>query len=566
MSGIDWLVLALTLSSIVIYGIYKSRNQKDIESYFLANKQLPWYHVCLSVMATQASAVTFLSAPGQAYTDGMRFVQFYFGLPLAMVVLCVTFVPVFQKLKVFTAYEFLEKRFDHKTRALTAFLFLLSRGVSTGISIYAPSIILSAILNIPISYTTILIGTLVIIYTVYGGTRAVSYTQMLQMSIIFTGILMAGIIVVKLLPGGVGFGESLQIAGKMGRMNVIDWKFDWNNRYNVWSGIIGGFFLQLSYFGTDQSQVGRYLTGSSIKQSRLGLLMNGLVKIPMQFFILLTGVLVFTFYQFNKPPVFFNKNEIAKIEKSEYKNDFKKLEGDYAVAFAEKKLKAEQLASVFETKDETLISNAKNELTAADKKSSEIRQSAIQLLKKNDPGADTNDSNYIFLAFVTQYLPQGLVGLLVAVIFLASMGSLSAGLNSLASTTAVDIYIRSINKTGSAQKYLSYSRWATIGWGLFCIASGLYANRMGNLLEAVNIIGSLFYGTILGIFLVAFYFKSITGSATFYAALITELIIVLLWWFNITAFLWLNVIGCLLVIVFAFVIKSLFLNTTLKEI
>ncbi|MEP7171359.1 MAG: sodium:solute symporter, partial [Bacteroidota bacterium] len=514
----------------------------------------------------QASAVTFLSAPGQAYTDGMRFVQFYFGLPLAMVVVCVTFVPIFQKLKVFTAYEFLEKRFDHKTRALTAFLFLLSRGVSTGISIYAPSIILSSILNINISYTTIFIGTLVIIYTVYGGTRAVSYTQMLQMSIIFTGILMAGIVVVKLLPHNVGWGKALHVAGKMGRMNVIDWNFDWNNRYNVWSGIIGGFFLQLSYFGTDQSQVGRYLTGSSITQSRLGLVMNGLVKIPMQFFILMIGVLVFTFYQFNMPPVFFNKNEIAKIEKSEYKNEFKKLEGDYSIAFDEKKQKAEQLASMLETKDETLIFDAKNELAAADKKSSEIRKSAVELLKKNDPKADTNDSNYIFLSFVTQHLPQGLVGLLVAVIFLASMGSLAAGLNSLASTTAVDIYIRSINKTGSPKKYLAYSRWATVGWGLFCIISGLYASKMGNLLEAVNIIGSLFYGTILGIFLVAFYFKNITGSATFYAAIITELTIVCLWWFNVTAFLWLNVIGCLLVILFAFIIKSAFPKTNLEKL
>ncbi|HKR03823.1 MAG TPA: sodium:solute symporter, partial [Bacteroidia bacterium] len=306
--------------------------------------------------------------------------------------------------------------------------------------------------------------------------------------------------------------------------------------------------------------------GSSITQSRLGLIMNGLVKIPMQFFILMIGILVFTFYQFNKPPVFFNKHEIAKIEKSEYKNEFKNLENDYSVAFNEKKLKAEQLAEVLETKDEILISNAKNELAVADKKSSEIRQSAVQLLKKNDPKADTNDSNYIFLSFVTQHLPQGLVGLLVAVIFLASMGSLAAGLNSLASTTAVDIYIRSINKTGTAKKYLSYSRWATIGWGLFCIISGLYASRMGNLLEAVNIIGSLFYGTILGIFLVAFYFKSITGSATFYAALITELIIVALWWFDVTAFLWLNVIGCLLVILFAFLIKSVFPKTNLEEV
>ena len=336
MSGLDWLVLFITLFVIVIYGVYKSRGTENIDGYLLGNQSFPWYSVTLSVMATQASAITFLSAPGLAFSSGMSFVQFYFGLPLAMIVLCITFVPIFHKLKVYTAYEFLEKRFDLKTRALTAFLFLIQRGLSTGITIYAPSIILSTILNIDTTYTTLFIGGLVISYTVYGGTKAVSYTQMLQMSIIFSGLLLAGILVVKLLPESVGFGKALQIAGKMGRTNAIDFNFDWNNQYTVWSGLIGGFFLQLSYFGTDQSQVGRYLTGSSIGQSRLGLLMNGLVKIPMQFLILLIGVLVFTFYQYQQPPVFFNSYELSKLENSEYSEDLNKIKNDYTNAFVEK--------------------------------------------------------------------------------------------------------------------------------------------------------------------------------------------------------------------------------------
>lgn len=556
MSGLDWLVLFITLLVIVIYGIYKSRGTENIEGYLLGNQSFPWYSVTLSVMATQASAITFLSAPGLAFSSGMSFVQFYFGLPLAMIVLCVTFVPIFHKLKVYTAYEFLENRFDLRTRALTAFLFLVQRGLSTGITIYAPSIILSTILDIDTTYTTLFIGGLVISYTVYGGTKAVSYTQMLQMSIIFSGLLLAGILVVKLLPNSVGFGKALHIAGKMGRTNAIDFNFDWNNQYTVWSGLIGGFFLQLSYFGTDQSQVGRYLTGSSIGQSRLGLLMNGLVKIPMQFLILMIGVLVFTFYQYQQPPIFFNSYELGKLEKSEYKEELSKIKSDYSNAFIEKQAQINILEKALDSKDEQTINSQRLILEEADKKTKAIRQQAVDLMKKNDPEADTNDNNYVFLSFVTKYLPQGLIGLLIAIIFLASMGSTAGALNSLASTTVIDIYKRLINKEASDEKYLSVSRWTTVIWGIFCILMALYASEMGNLLEAVNILGSLFYGTILGIFIVAFYFKSIGGSATFYAAIITEVIVFSCWLLNLMAFLWLNVVGCVLVVLIALILQS----------
>lgn len=555
MSSIDWIVLFSTLLLIVVYGIYKSRGTENIDGFLLGNKAFPWYSVTLSVMATQASAITFLSAPGLAYSSGMSFVQFYFGLPLAMIVLSITFVPIFHKLKVYTAYEFLEKRFDFKTRALTAFLFLVQRGLSTGITIYAPSIILSSILNIDTTYTTLFIGGLVITYTVYGGTRAVSYTQMLQMSIIFSGLLIAGIVVVQLLPESIGFAKALQIAGKMGRTNAIDFSFDWNNQYTVWSGLIGGFFLQLSYFGTDQSQVGRYLTGSSIGQSRLGLLMNGLVKIPMQFLILLIGVLVFTFYQYQQPPVFFNSYELNKLEKSPYKADLQKIKDDYSKAFSEKQIEIDRLEQALDAKDQNAVDAQRTILAAADKKTKEIRQQAVDLMKKNDPEAETNDNNYVFLSFVTKYLPQGLIGLLIAIIFLASMGSTASALNSLASTSVVDIYKRLINKEASDEKYLSVSRWLTIGWGLLSVFMALYAGKMGNLLEAVNILGSLFYGTILGIFLVAFYFKKVGGSATFIAAIITEIIIFSLWIMDTMAFLWLNVVGCVLVILIGLLLQ-----------
>lgn len=556
MSSADWGVLILTIVAIVAYGIYKSRGAQNINGYLLGNQSLPWYSVCLSVMATQASAITFLSAPGLAYTSGMSFVQFYFGLPLAMIVLCITFVPIFHRLKVYTAYEYLEQRFDLKTRALTAFLFLIQRGLSTGITIYAPSIILSTILDINTTYTTLTIGSIVVAYTVYGGTKAVSYTQMLQMSIIFCGLFAAGIMVVHLLPGDIGFNKAISIAGKMGRTNAIDFKFDWNNPYTVWSGLIGGFFLQLSYFGTDQSQVGRYLTGSSVSQSRLGLLMNGLVKIPMQFLILLIGVLVFTFYQYNHPPVFFNSFELNKLEKSSYNPQLNQLKKDYEKAFNEKQTEVNKLNAALDLEDQTAINKQRIALKAADEQTKTVKKQVTDLMLKNDPNADINDNNYIFLSFVTKYLPKGLIGLLIAIIFLASMGSTASALNSLASTSVIDIYKRLINKDAGDEKYLKASRWSTVIWGIVCIVMALYASKIGNLLEAVNILGSYIYGTILGVFLVAFYLKSVNGRAVFYAAILTEVVVCICGYQKVVAYLWLNVIGCLLVVIFAWLFQQ----------
>lgn len=555
MSNADWGVLIFTIVAIVAYGIYKSRGAQNIEGFLLGNRSLPWYSVCLSVMATQASAITFLSAPGLAYSSGMSFVQFYFGLPLAMIVLCITFVPIFHRLKVYTAYEYLEQRFDLNTRALTAFLFLIQRGLSTGITIYAPSIILSTILNINTTYTTLCIGSIVVAYTVYGGTKAVSYTQMLQMSIIFCGLFAAGIMVVHLLPGNVGFGKAISIAGKMGRTNAIDFKFDWNNPYTVWSGLIGGFFLQLSYFGTDQSQVGRYLTGSSVSESRLGLLMNGLVKIPMQFLILLIGVLVFTFYQYNRPPVFFNSYELNKLEKSSYNPQLNVLKNNYAQAFKHKQAEVDKLNLALDRKDQASIDRQRIVLKAADEEGKDIRKQVTDLMLKNDKGADINDNNYVFLSFVTRYLPKGLIGLLIAIIFLASMGSTASALNSLASTSVIDIYKRLINKDASDEKYLKASRWSTIIWGLICIGMALYASKIGNLIEAVNILGSYIYGTILGVFLVAFYIKRVNGRSVFYAAILTEIVVCICGYNKVVAYLWLNVIGCLLVVTIAVLLQ-----------
>ncbi len=557
MSAIDWLILCLTITLIVVYGLWKSRGSRNIEGFLLADKQLPWYQVGLSVMATQASAITFLSGPGQGYSDGLSFVQFYFGLPFAMVVLCITFIPMFRRLNVYTAYEYLEKRFDNKTRSLTAFLFLLQRGLSTGLTIYAPAIILSVILNIEIFYTTLFMGGIVIAYTAYGGTKAVSYTQMLQMGIIFAGLFMAAYMVLNLLPDGVGFSDALHIAGKMDRLNAIDTGFDLTNKYNIWSGLIGGFFLHLSYFGTDQSQVGRYLTGKSDTESRFGLIMNGLLKIPMQFLILFIGALVFVFYQFHTPPVFFNKVEESKIQQSSYKEQYAVLEQQYKVAQAEKRIHVNSLVESVHRHDQEGIDQAGIHIRKAEEQSNAIRQSAIGLMEKNDEKADTNDGNYIFLVFVTEHFPVGMIGLLIAVILLASMGATASGLNSLASTTVVDFYKRFMVKEGSEQTYLSASRWATIGWGIFCVGAALYANKLGNLLEATNVLGSLFYGTILGIFLVAFYLKKIGGTAVFYAAILTELLVIYAWIVELTTFLWLNVLGCMVLMLLSVVIQVL---------
>ncbi|WP_214072232.1 sodium:solute symporter [Mucilaginibacter sp. dw_454] len=560
MSLTDWIVLGTTILLIISYGLWKSGTNKNIDQFLMGNRSLSWYHIGFSVMATQASAITFLSAPGQAYSDGMRFVQFYFGLPLAMIVLCITFVPIFHRLKVYTAYEFLEQRFDLKTRALTSGLFLIQRGLSTGIAIYAPAIILSIILNINTTYTTIFIGGLVTFYTVLGGTKAVSYTQLLQMSIIFVGMFAAGALVVVLLPHHIGFAHALKLAGKMGKMNVIDWKFDPSSRYNIWSGIIGGFFLQLSYFGTDQSQVGRYLTGSSVGQSRMGLIMNGLIKIPMQFCILLIGILVFAFYQFNKPPMFFNQYEVKQVKQSQYAGKYNVLEGKYAMAFEQRKTKANELMAAIDSHDQTQIDKAQASLKQADAATTDIRRQSIGLMKKNNRQADTDDTNYVFLNFVTHYLPRGLIGLLIAIVFLASMGSTASALNSLASTSVVDIYKRTINPGASDKNYLLASRLATVFWGMVCIAMALYAGKMGNLLEAVNQLGSYIYGTILGVFVVAFYVKRVGGSAVFIAALLSEIIICIMGYYGVVAYLWLNAIGCFLVI-----FLSLLLNPIMHE-
>lgn len=556
MSGLDWLVMLLTLVIIVLYGMWRSRGTRNIDSFLLADKQMKWYGVGLSVMATQASAITFLSGPAQAYNSGMAFVQFYFGLPLAMIVLCVTFIPIFHRLKVYTAYEFLEKRFDLRTRTMTLTLFLIQRGLSTGFTIYAPAIILATILQLDVTLMTLLTGVAVILYTVYGGAKAVSHSQIFQMGVIFVGLIIAAVMVVKLLPPEVSFGDALHIAGKSGRTNVINLKFDLENDYNIWSGLIGGFFLQLSYFGTDQSQVGRYLTGKSITASRLGLVMNGLLKVPMQFGILLIGALVFSFYQFHKPPVFFNPAEIRRISNSAEAPAFRQLEQSYDSVFRLKKAVVSNMLPAIRAKDEAAIDAARRQLADLNHRDTTIRGEVRKLMKASDVKADTNDANYIFLSFVTTYLPTGLIGLLVAIILLAAMGATASGINALTSTTVVDCYKRLIRKDGTDAHYLKASRWATVFWGIFSMIVALFAGRIGNLLVAVNILGSLVYGTILGIFLVAFYAKSIGGRATFWAALITEAIVIALWLSKAVAFLWLNLIGAAILVLSAVLLEG----------
>ena len=557
MSTIDWIVLFSTLLLIVGYGIYKSRGIKNIDGYIVGDRELPWYNVGFSVMATQASAITFLSAPGLAYASGMSFAQFYFGLPLAMIVLCITFVPIFHRLRVYTAYEFLEKRFDINTRILTASLFLIQRGVSTGITIFAPSIILSSILHLDVTFTTLIIGSMVILYTVWGGTKAVSYSQLLQMTIIFTSLLAAGFMVVHYLPADIGFKEALHIAGKSGKTNAIDWSFDLDNQYTVWTGLIGGFFLQLSYFGTDQSQVGRYLTGSSVRDSRLGLLMNGLLKVPMQFCILLIGILVFAYYQFHTPPLFFNNVEVNKIENSPYNDAYKDIIHRHEAIGEEKKEWIQKLVGAIKIDDTETIATSRQALQEKNEQDQDLRKEVEALLRKNNPDAELNDNNYIFLSFVTSTFPKGLIGLLIAVIFLASMGATASAINSLSSTTVVDIYKRFINKKGSERGYLRASRLFTLAWGIITLAVALYASQLGNLLEAVNILGSLFYGTILGIFLVAFYLKHIGGKAVFWAAVISEVVVFAFWKADIMAYLWLNLVGCTFVMLSALILQKI---------
>ena len=507
-------------------------------------------------MATQASAITFLSTPGQAYTDGMRFVQFYFGLPLAMIVLSVTAVPIFHRLKIFTAYEYLEGRFDLKTRSLAALLFLIQRGLACGLTIYAPSIILATLMGWDLRRTILVIGVAVIIYTASGGTRAVNHTNFQQMLIIMTGMFAAFVVIILRLPPGVGIVDATWVAGKMGRLNAIDFSFDLQNRYNIWSGLIGGFFLALSYFGTDQSQVGRYLSGQSVTQSRLGLLFNGLVKVPMQFFILFIGAMVFAFYQFTTPPLFFNVDEVRKIGESRYAADYRTLEAQHETASAAKQQQVHALVEALRSGDDRAVTVAEQGVERAEQSVQALRTSAVELLEKNDPKAATNDTNYVFLTFVLQYLPVGLVGLVMAAIFAAAMSSTASELNALASTTIVDIYKRTIKRDGSDRHLVLVSKLATVVWGGLAIGFAMFANRLGSLVEAVNILGSLFYGTILGVFLLAFYVKRVGGTAAFLGALIGEAAVI--WGFRAGAvsFLWYNVIGCVVTVLAAMAIQA----------
>jgi SSS family solute:Na+ symporter len=544
MRPLDWIVLAATLLSIVLYGIYKGRGSRSLSGYLLADRKMRWYTVALSIMATQASAVTFTSTPGQAYVDGMRFVQFYFGLPIAMVILSITAVPVFHKLGVYTAYEYLEHRFDLKTRTLTAIIFLIQRGLGVGITIYAPSLVLSVMLGWDIRLTSTLIGGIIIIYTTSGGVKAVNWTDFQQMLIILFGMTMAFIMTIALLPKGVGFVDALQVAGGMGKLNAIDFSFDLENRYNFWSGLVGGMFVALAYFGTDQSQVQRYLTGASVTQSRLGLLFNGLAKVPMQFFILLIGAMVFVFFQFERPPLFFNPVEVEKVRHSAYGEQYQSIERRYEAVADQKSAAAREYIEAKKQGNAETIGQARAKLLSASSQAEGLRAEGIKVLQANDPSVDPSDTNYIFLSFVMKFLPIGFVGLVFACIFAASMSSTSGELSALATCSIVDVYKRHIRQDDDEKHYVKVSRLSMALWGIYAIAFAQYASRLGSLIEAVNILGSLFYGTMLAIFLIAFYLKWIGGTATFWAAFAGEIVVLSCYFFTTIPWLWYNVIGC----------------------
>ncbi len=545
MRSYDWLVLVASLLFIVVYGVWKGRRNRDLDGYILGDRSMRWYTVAFSIMATQASAITFISTPGQAYVDGMRFVQFYFGLPLAMVVLSITAVPLYRRLKVYTAYEYLEHRFDVKVRSLAAILFLVQRGLACGLTIYAPAVVLSVLLGWNLHVTNVVIGVLVIIYTAAGGTKAVSHTNFWQMIIILGGLLTTLAIAVALLPENVSFTEAVQVAGRMGRLNAIDFSFDWNNRYNFWSGIIGGFFLALSYFGTDQSQVGRYLSGQSVAQSRLGLLFNGMVKVPMQFVILFVGAMVFVVHQFHETPIHFNPVETRRVEASSLAGEFRVLQAEHDALTEAKRAEIEALLEARRAGDRAAEASAATSVDSIHAQALDVRLQARDIVRQVNPGSDGNDVNYIFLSFVLASLPVGVIGLVLAMIFAASMSSTASELNALASTTIVDIYRRFWKRARSDRHLVVVSKVATVVWGALAILFAEYANRLGSLVEAVNILGSLFYGTILGIFLLAFYVKRVGGTAVFLGALAGEIAVVVCFAATDISFLWYNVVGCL---------------------
>jgi SSS family transporter len=553
MQTIDWIILAGTLAFIVIYGVYKTRGSKDVQDYIRGGNEARWWTVGLSVMATQASAITFLSTPGQAFHDGMGFVQFYFGLPIAMIIICMVFIPIYYRLEVYTAYEYLESRFDRKTRTLTALLFLIQRGLAAGITIFAPAIILSAVLGWNLTTLNIIIGILVTIYTVSGGTKAVNVTQKQQMAVIFFGMVTALILIIQYLPEEISFTEALEIAGASGKLDVIDFSFDFDNRYTFWSGIIGGTFLALSYFGTDQSQVQRYLSGKSVQQSQSGLIFNGLLKVPMQFFILLVGVMVFVFYQFNYSPLNFNPAATNAVNTSEFSSEYHKLQEELKQIQDQKQQKSLSYANAgkFSEGDRESFKNDLVQLNAAEL---QVRQEATQLIEEAAPLIETNDKDYVFIHFILNNLPRGLIGLLLAVILSAAMSSTASELNALASTTMIDLYKRNVGEK-TQRHYVRMSKFFTLCWGLIAISVASIADLFDNLIQLVNIIGSIFYGNVLGIFLLAFFIKYVKGTAVFIAALITQAIIIRLYFQEVMPYLWLNLAGCFLVISLAVILQ-----------
>ncbi len=564
MSLLDWVVLGGTLLFIVGFGIYRTRGQQDMEGYLKGGYSFRWWTVGLSVMATQASAITFLSTPGQAFESGMGFVQFYLGLPLAMIVLSITFIPIYYRLKVYTAYEFLENRFDLKTRILAAFLFLVQRGLAAGITIFAPSIILSTILGWSLSVTTLIIGVLVTIYTVSGGTKAVSQTQKQQMAVMLGGMVVAVFVILNLLPEGVSFGDAIDVAGTMGKLEVITFEFDPSDRYNIWSGLTGGFFLQLAYFGTDQSQVQRYLTGQSITQSRLGLLMNGLLKVPMQFLILMVGILVFVFYQFYQPPLFFIEKGRESVAQSAFAGQWEEIDQQYQQVFEEKRETIQTLLNQLETGESEAAAATRQRINELEAETLSLKAQAKEVVAQADPENETEDTDYVFLTFVMRYFPQGVVGLLLAVIFSAAMSSTASELNALGTTTMIDFYRRTIRPEASDRHYLHMSRWFTLGWGVIAIIFASLASLADNLIEFVNLVGSLFYGTILGIFLTAFYIRRIGANATFLGALIAEGVVLTLFVFynEQIGYLWYNFIGCALMVLSGLLLQSILPRTS----
>ena len=566
MQLLDWVVLIGTLTFIVAFGVYKTRNSKNVKDYIKGGGDAQWWTIGLSVMATQASAITFLSTPGQAYHDGMGFVQFYFGLPIAMVIICMVFIPIYHKLQVYTAYEYLETRFDLKTRTLTALLFLTQRGLSAGITIFAPAIILSAVLGWNLTTLTVLIGVLVIVYTVSGGTKAVNVTQKQQMAVIFGGMFAAFFLIISYLPENINFSNALQIAGANGKMNVLDFSFDLSNRYTFWSGIIGGTFLALSYFGTDQSQVQRYLTGRSVKEMQLGLLFNGLLKVPMQFFILLVGVMVFVFYQFNQAPLNFNPAAERAVLNSEYASEYQNLMDRNEQLQNEKHNVAIQYGESLKSPSSEETTIYKDKMMQLDVAENDTREKAKKIIAATKQDVETNDKDYVFIHFILNNLPRGLIGLLLAVILSAAMSSTASELNALASTTTIDIYKRNLKSEISEEKLVKASKYFTLGWGIIAIIFASFANLFDNLIQLVNIIGSIFYGNVLGIFLLAFFIKYVNSNAVFIAAIITQIIVIFAYVFDTMEYLWLNLLGCGLVILIAIILQTIIYSPNKKLI